>query len=254
MKQLITLSLASLALVACQTTAAPPSTPGLTLTPIASNGQDLSAYELDDKSTLESRRPGAIVSLVPTPSLSEYGAAFTIGLENHSDDALTFGLTNIKATSGSRSLTLKTPASLRAEVDGRARAELRARDPLYDPSNPRDIELALDAVSRERSYNNFGGCPAGQGRCMIERDDAGAGYRDDERDRQASIALANEVGGRLQEEYAAIELLVPQDGAVAPGGLAGGVVVVEYPAVGETLTLTAEAAGHQHIFEYRIDP
>jgi hypothetical protein len=226
--------------------------PGYALRAKAANGQDLSGVNIGARTLLESKQPAGSVTLQMSDQLREYGASFVVAVQNDGAEAGTFGPENVTATAGGRTLAVYTREQLAERVTGTARSMIRALD-RDDPAQRRDVTEGTQAVARERSWNTYGGCPAGQSGCQIYSADNGASYRQGELDREANLETAASVAARLQAEMRPAQLALHTE-SVAPHAIAGGVLVIEHPKPGETLELTITFAGQPHRFSFMAAP
>ncbi len=245
----------ALSLAACATdTAANTTRPKYALRASMANGQDLGGLRIGPATLLESRQPAGVVSLKLSDQLRRYGAAFVVVAQNTGGAETSFGPANVSASVGGRALPVYSPEELDARARGDARSKIRAYD-RSDPSETRDIESASLSAQTEHSHNNWGGCPAGKSGCLIyDTDDVGRSYRMGELDREWNYRSSIEVAAQLAQDMPAIEKAVLRSAAVKPGGIAGGVVVVQHPAPGETVDVTITFAGQKHSFSFVAQP
>lgn len=218
------------------------------LVPVQSNGQDLAG--LDSATTLESRRPGGIVSVRADNRFSEFGASVIVAVHNKSPGAAEFGPQNITATSNGQSLKVLAASELDAQVKAQARGYIRATTRSEDVG----IETATETFNRDYRFNNYGGCPAGQGNCQVFSDDGGSIYRQDRIDREYEAGNVAIVARQLQSNQALIAQKALRPATVPPEQIAGGVVVIDPPKSGGRVDLTVTFNGQTHTFSFNARP
>ena len=225
------------------------------LTPRAANGQDLTTIAgLGPGTLLESRRPGGVVVVRAAEQFSDHGASFAVAVQNAGSAPVAFGPANVVAHSGGRLLHIYTPEELDAGIQGNARQILKASERIDDPSNPRrDIETASLEVSRQESFNNFGGCPAGEARCLFNSGDLGYSYRHERTDRLLNLETSFDMAQKLTLELPELQKTL-RAVSVEPGAMGGGLVVVEHPPRGGVVDITVTFAGQAHTFSYDARP
>jgi hypothetical protein len=243
-RNLILAAFAVLAAAACTT--APPTR--YALIPVNSNGTDLPG--LDSRTILESRQPGGIVSVRADEQFAAYGASFVIAVQNKSGESVLFGPNDIQASVNGQRLAVLAADELDAKVKGDARGYIRATSRTGEV----DIEAASAEVTREYRFNNFGGCPAGQGRCQIESADNGSVYRQDRINRELQAKTVADVALKLQANQALIAQKALRVAPVAPEQFSGGVVVVQPPTSGGKVDLTVTFNGQKHRFAFTATP
>lgn len=238
-------ALMALTLPAC---AVAPSPTTYTLVPVWTNGQDLPG--LDSRTTLESRRPGSIVSIRADEQLAGFGASFAVAIQNKSGGVLGFSPSDIKASANGKTLRVLAANELSAEMRGRVRGFINASV----RTGPKDIASASEEANRDYRFNNFGGCPAGRGDCQVFSDDTGRTYRQDRIDRQldADTVAAAAVQLQASEEWISRRALHAFE--VAPGELNGGIFVVELPPNGARIDLRIGIDGADHAFAFLASP
>jgi hypothetical protein len=229
---------------ACSTTA----NAKFDLVPVRTNGQDL--VGLDSATTIESRQPGGIVSMRADNQFSDFGASFIVAVHNKSAGALEFGPQNIVATSNGQSLKVLAAGELDKQVKAQARGFLRATT----RTGQVDLEAASANVTREYRFNNYGGCPAGQGNCQVFSDDGGSNYRQDRINRELEAQTVAEVAQKLQVNQTLISQKALRPASVAPEQIAGGVVVINPPKTGGRVDLTVTFNGQKHTFSFNARP
>lgn len=219
---------------------------------VASNGQDLRGVSSTRATILESRQPAGIVSVRQSDLLSEYGVSFIVAAKNEGTEAAAFGPENVAASIGGRPAAVFDAGELDDKVRGNVRAFMRATD-RGDPASTRAVDAGRPDVALEYTYNNYGGCPAGQGRCQIESPDVGSVYRHDRIDRERNLSNAMTAASVLEKDLAAIGSTL-KPALVAPGAVGGGVVVIQPPRPGEILELVITFAGQPHRFSFEARP
>ena len=244
-RSLILASLAVLGLAACTT---PPPTTRYALAPIQANGTDLPG--LDSRTTVESRQPGSIVSIRPSDQFAELGPGFVIAVQNKGAAPASFGPQDIEAAVNGAKVAVLAAEEMENEVIGDLRGYIRATQ----RTDTVDIEQASEFVSREYRFNNYGGCPAGQGRCLIESADIGSGYRHDRINRQIQAENVAEAAAALMASQALISERALQAATVEPEQMAGGVIVIQPPRSGGKVDLTVTFNGQKHRFSFRASP
>jgi hypothetical protein len=218
------------------------------LTPIHAGGADLPG--LDSRTTVESRQPGSIVSVRPSDQFAELGPGLVIAVQNKGSAPASFGPHDIEATiNGARVAVLAAD-----EMDARMKGDLRGYLRATQRTDTVDIEQASAEVSREYRFNNYGGCPAGQGRCQIGSADFGSGYRHDRINREAQAQNVAEAAIVLQANQALISQRALQAYTIAPDQIAGGVIVLQPPRSGGKLDLTVTFNGQKHRFSFSATP
>ncbi len=241
---LITACLAAMTVGACATT-----TPTrYELAPMRSNGHDLKG--MDARTTLESRQPGGIVSVRADQQFEEFGAGFIIVAQNKSAGALEFGPQNIQASINGKPLAVLTADELDTKVQGKLRGYVRATS----TTSQQDILAASEEATRDYRFNNYGGCPAGQGSCQVFSDDNGSIYRQDRIARELQAKTVAEVATKLQQSKVLIAQKALRPSRIEPEQMAGGIMVVELPPSGGSVDLTITFNGHKHNFTFAATP
>ncbi len=235
-------------LLAACSTAAVSGPPHYALVPIKSNGQQLAG--LDSRTILESRQPSGIVSVRADAQFADFGASFIVAVHNKSGGALEFGPKNIAASINGKALPVLAAEELDARVKGQARGFIRATSRTGNV----DIAQASAEANREYRFNNWGGCPAGQGGCAVFSDDGGRNYRQDRINRQTEAETVAEVAAKLQASATLIAQKALRTTSIAPEQIGGGVMVVQPPATGGPVDLTITFNGQQHRFTFNARP
>jgi len=244
MNRLILAALATLlAAPACSTTQ--PTT--YALVPVQSNGTDLPG--LDSLTILESRQPGGIVSVRADNRFASFGAGFMVAVHNKSGGPLDFGPQNVEASINGQKVAVLAADELDAKLKGIVRGRLRSTS----RTDTVDIEQATAEVAREYRFNNYGGCPAGQGNCQIFSDDGGSIYRQDRLNREMQAKTVAEAAVTLQTGQAMLQRAL-RPALVSPEQMAGGVIVVEPPKSGGKVDLTVTFNGQKHRFAFSATP
>ena len=109
-------------------------------------------------------------------------------------------------------------------------------------------------MTRDYRFNNYGGCPAGEGRCQIEAIDGGSGYRQDRINRTLQAQTVAETATWLYANNTLIAQKALRKMSVAPEQFGGGVLVVQPPASGGPVDLTITFNGHKHQFTFTAKP
>jgi hypothetical protein len=244
MKRLILATLAALLAAPACTTAQPVH---YALVPVQSNGTDLPG--LDSQTILESRQPGGIVSVRADNRFDLFGAGFLVAVHNKSGGPIDFGPGDIEASIDGQKVAVLAADELDARLKGMVRGRLRSTS----RTETVDIENASAEVSREYRFNNYGGCPAGQGNCQIFSDDGGSNYRQDRINRELQARTVAEAALTLQAGQAMIQRAL-RPALVAPEQMAGGVIVVEPPRAGGKVDLTITFNGQRHRFAFTATP
>jgi hypothetical protein len=244
MKRLVLAALATLLAAAACTTAAPTRH---SLVPVQSNGTDLPG--LDAQTILESRQPGGIVSIRADDRYDFFGAGFRIAVHNKSGDPVEFGPENIEATINGQTVPVLAANELDAKLKGIVRGRIRATS----RTETVDIGQASAEVEREYRFNNYGGCPAGQGDCQVRSADNGMGYRQDRINRELQAKTVAEAALTLQAGQTMIQRAL-RPALVAPEQMAGGVIVIEPPKAGGKVDLVITFNGHKHRFAFTATP
>jgi hypothetical protein len=235
-----------LAAAGCSTAPTPLVT--YSLVPVKSNGTDLPG--LDAKTTLESRQPGGIVSIRGDNQFAAFGAGFVVAVQNKSGAAVEFGPSNVSASINGKAVPVLAAAELDERVKGDVRSFMRATSRTGDV----DILAATPDVAREYRFNNYGGCPAGQGGCQALGEDVGAGYRQDRLNREIQAENTLAAAQTLQVNQALISQRALKASTVAPEAMAGGALVVEPPKGGGMVDLTITFNGQTHRFSFNATP
>jgi hypothetical protein len=244
MNRLILAALAALLVAPACSTSQPTS---YSLVPVQSNGTDLPG--LDSQTILESRQPGGIVSIRADDRFAAFGAGFLIAVHNKSGGPMDFGPADVEASINGQKVAVLAADELDAKLKGIVRGRLRATS----RTDTVDIANASADVAREYRFNNYGGCPAGQGDCQIFSADNGSGYRQDRINRELQAKTVAEAALTLQAGQEMIQRAL-RPGLVAPEQMAGGVVVVEPPKSGGKVDLTVTFNGHKHRFAFTATP
>jgi hypothetical protein len=218
------------------------------LVPVQSNGADLS--DLDSRTILESRLPGGIVSIRADEQFAPFGAGFIVAVQNKTGSPIDFGPSNVEAAVNGQKLVVLSAEELDARMKADARSYIRANT----RSGTVDLEAASATAEREYRFNNYGGCPAGQGNCQIASADNGSVYRQDRINRTLEAQTVAETALALQANQALIAQRALKRSTVAPEQMAGGVMVVEPPRHGGTLDLTVTFNGQKHRFAFAAKP
>jgi hypothetical protein len=243
-RTLLLVSLAAAMAAACTTA---PRT-RYALVPVHSNGTDLPG--LDSRTTVESRQPGSIVSVRPSDQFAELGPGIVIAVQNKSASPAAFGPMDVEASINGAKIAVLAADEMTDRVTGDLRGYIRATQ----RTETVDIEQASAAVTREYRFNNYGGCPAGQGRCQIESADGGSIYRQDRIAREIQAQNVAEAALVLQANQALISQRALQASTVAPEQIAGGVVVIQPPRSGGRVDLTVTFNGQRHRFSFSATP
>jgi hypothetical protein len=218
------------------------------LVPTKSDGQALPG--LDSRTTLESRKPGGIVSVRGDTQFASFGAGFIVAVQNKGAAAAEFGPKNISA-----SINGKPVAVLAAEeLDAKVKEDIRSYVRATSRTGTVDLEAATAEATREYRFNNFGGCPAGQSGCQIYSEDNGSGYRQDRLAREIQAENTAAAAQTLMINQNLIAQRALRTSTVAPEGMAGGVMVVQPPASGGTVDLTVTFNGQTHSFSFSATP
>ncbi len=244
MSRLILATLATLLAASACTTDVPAR---YALVPVQANGADLPGLGSSD--IIESRQPGGIVSVRADERYEFFGAGFVVAVHNKSGDPLDFGPANIAASIDGKPVPILTANELDARLRGNIRGWLRATS----RTGTVDIENASAEVTREYRFNNYGGCPAGQGTCLIFSDDNGSGYRQDHIARELQAKTVVEAATTLQAGQAIIARTL-RPGLVEPEQISGGVIVVEAPKRGGKVDLVVTFNGRRHSFTFTAAP
>jgi hypothetical protein len=244
MKHLVLAALATLLAAPACTTAAPTRH---SLVPVQSNGTDLPG--LDAQTILESRQPGGIVSIRADDRYDFFGAGFRIAVHNKSGGPVEFGPENIEATINGQ----KVPVLAADELDAKLKGIVRGRIRATSRTETVDIGQASAEVERDYRFNNYGGCPAGQGDCQVRSNDNGMGYRQDRINRELQAKTVAEAALTLQAGQTMIQRAL-RPALVAPEQMAGGVIVIEPPKAGGEVDLVITFNGHKHRFAFTATP
>ncbi|MDP3739655.1 MAG: hypothetical protein Q8R02_19860 [Hyphomonadaceae bacterium] len=218
------------------------------LAPVKANGQDL--VGLDGATTIESRQPGGIVSVRADNAFAEFGASLIVAVQNKSGGVLDFGPQNISATANGQVLKVLAADELDAQSKAQARGFLRATTRTGEVG----IEQATGTFNREYRFNNYGGCPAGQGDCQAFAEDGGSGYRQDRINRELEASNVAVVAQQLESNRALISQKALRPASVAPEQIAGGVVVVHPPKAGGRVDIVVTFNGQKHSFSFNAQP
>ena len=229
---------------ACQTQAAPK----FDLAPTRANGQDL--VGIDSTTLIESRQPGGIVSVRADNSFAEFGASFIVAVHNKSGAAAEFGPANITATANGKPLKVLAAADLEDQSTAQARGYIRATT----FNEGVDIDAASETTNREYRFNNYGGCPAGQGDCQVFSGDNGSGYRQDRIKRTREADTVASVATQLAANRALIARRALRPSSVAPEQMAGGAVVIYPPKAGGPVDIVVTFNGQKHSFSFNARP
>lgn len=219
------------------------------LIPTKSNGQDLPG--LDEKTTLESRQPGSIVSVRASPDFADFGASFIVAVQNKSGGPQDFGPQSIEAVAGGKKLTVLAAD----ELDARVKAQLAGYVRATNRTGTTGIDQATTTAQREYRYETFGGNPAGQGggsSCVLSDDNCRA-FRADRVNREADAKVVAETAAKLAASQTMLKKAL-RASSVAPEAMAGGAVVVEPPKDGGTVDLTVTFNGQKHRFTFNAKP
>ncbi|HEX5007198.1 MAG TPA: hypothetical protein VFV70_08810 [Hyphomonadaceae bacterium] len=244
MNRLILATLAALLAAPACTTSEPVR---YALVPVQSNGADLPG--LDSQTILESRQPGGIVSVRADERFDFFGAGFFVAVHNKSGGPVDFGPENVQASIDGHAIPVLAADELDAKLKGRIRGRLRSTS----RTDTVDIENASAEVEREYRFNNYGGCPAGQGTCQIFSADGGSGYRQDRINRELQAKTIAEAALTLQTGQAMIQRAL-RPALVAPEQMSGGVIVVEPPKRGGKVDLVVTFNGRKHSFTFTATP
>ena len=217
------------------------------LVPVQSNGTDLPG--LDTLTILESRQPGGIVSVRADERYEFFGVGFMVAVHNKSGGPVDFGPGNVVASINGQAIPVLSADELDARLKGVLRGRLRATSRTGSVA----IENASAEVAREYRFNNYGGCPAGEGTCQIFSDDGGSIYRQDRIARELQTKTIVESALTLQVGQALIQRAL-RPALVAPEQMAGGVIVVEPPKDGGKVDLTVTFNGQKHRFAFTATP
>jgi hypothetical protein len=139
------------------------------------------------------------------------------------------------------------------ELDAKLKGVLRGRLRSTSRTETVDIENASAEAAREYRFNNYGGCPAGQGNCQIFSDDGGSIYRQDRINRELQAKTIAEAALTLQAGQSMIERAL-RPSLVAPEQMAGGIIVVEPPKGGGKVDITVTFNGQKHRFAFAATP
>lgn len=244
MNRLVLVSLATLLAAPACTTSEPTR---YSLVPVQSNGTDLPG--LDSQTILESRQPGGIVSVRADDRFAVFGAGFLVAVHNKSGGPIDFGPQDIEASINGQKIAVLAADELDAKLKGIVRGRLRSTS----RTETVDITNASAQVEREYRFNNFGGCPAGQGDCQVFSDDGGSVYRQDRINRELQAKTIAEAALTLQAGQAMIQRAL-RPALVAPEQMAGGVIVIEPPKTGGKVDLTVTFNGQKHRFAFTATP
>ncbi len=232
----------------CATSAGTSAAPRFALRPTASDGQDLTRMNVAEDTVLESRRPGGIVSIQATDHLSSYGASFVLAARNLGEAPLVFGPENVSASADGRPVRVYTAEKLGETVQRKVGAMMKTETRSVSGTR-RDLEAASVSATTDHTFNNYGGCPAGQGGCRVY-DGTLTDYNWDENERQLNYETSRRAAAILAKDAGAVNQHVLKSAPIAPGGTMGGVVVLESPKVGETIDLVVTFGGQTHRFSY----
>jgi hypothetical protein len=238
-----------LALTGCSNAPALTPLPRFAVLPVRANGAEVPAG-LDGSTILESRQPGGIVFVVAEPNFADFGASFVVATHNKGTDAYTFGPANVEATANGRKLVVLGAEELDDRANGRARSYIRANT----QTGAVDLDRASESFNREYRFNNYGGCPMGQGGCQIEDPAAGTAYRQDRIAREREAQTVAEVAANLAINKSAISHKALRTTSVGPNQLVGGIIVVEPPREGGQVELVVTINGKKHRFGYAAKP
>jgi hypothetical protein len=244
MNRLILAALAALLAASACTTSAPTRH---SLVPVQSNGADLPG--LSSQTILESRQPGGIVSVRADDRYAFFGAGFLIAVHNKSGGPIDFGPWNVEAAIDGQ----KIPVLAADELDAKLKGVVRARVRSTSRTETVDIADASAEVEREYRFNNYGGCPAGQGGCQIFSNGNGGAYRQDRINRELQAKTVAEAALTLQAGEAMIQRAL-RPALLAPEQMAGGVIVVEPPKGGGKVDLVITFNGQKHRFAFAATP
>jgi hypothetical protein len=220
------------------------STTRYALVPVWTNGQDVPG--LDSRTTLESRQPGGIVFIRADDQIAGFGASFVVGVQNKSGAALEFSPGDIKASVNGMALPVLAAKEFSAEMEGPMRGFIKATIRM----DRQDIDAASQETNRNYRFNNYGGCPAGQGGCQIFSDDNGSDYRQDRIDRQLDADTVATAAAQLQATRGWISLRALRPLRVAPGEMSGGIFTVKLPPTGGRVDLRITFNGSDHAFAF----
>lgn len=226
--------------------------PTYVLRATASDGRDLSNADIDADTILELRQPTGVVSIQPTRQFSAYGAAFIVAVHNVGTAPQTFGPENIVVKVGGAPVTVYNAAALEEKVKRKVGAMMKA-EAARASFSPRDIQEASYSVTHDRTYNNYGGCTAGNGACGIFTGGYNR-YLQDESERAQNYEVATRAAALLLRDTAAVNQQVLKSSAVKPGDMLGGVVVIGHPRVDQTLDVVVTFGGQPHKFSFRALP
>lgn len=247
-RRLAATALSALLAIALAGCAASPPPARYSLVPVQSNGADLNG--LDARTILESRQPGGIVSVRAEEQFAGFGAGFLVAVQNKTGAAQDFGPANIEASVNGQKLAVLAAEELDARVTADARSYIRANT----RSGPVDFEAASAEAEREYRFNNYGGCPAGQGNCQIASADNGSVYRQDRINRTLEAQTVAETALALQANQTLIAQRALKQTSVAPEQMTGGVMVVQPPKGGGKVDLTVTFNGQKHRFAFAARP
>lgn len=218
------------------------------LVPVRSNGQDL--VGLDSTTMVESRQPGGIVSVRSDKGFAQFGASLIVAVQNKSAGVLEFGPQNISASANGRPLTVLAADELDAQSKAQARSFIRATTRAEDVG----IDAASESFNRDYRFNNYGGCPAGQGDCQVFSNDGGRNYRQDRIDRELEAGTVAAVAHKLHSNRVLISHKALRPASLAPEQVTGGVVVINPPKAGGRVDIVVTFNGQKHSFSFNAQP